>query len=166
MSSMPVRSTNAKRRLPPKKAAAKKAPAPSPRSAAAKARHDAKHAGKRYDAKLMTKFRAIALAYPEAVEVEQFGEPWFKAGKKPFCTYGAEGGADGASFNVSLMDQAELLKDPRFERTHYIGQHGWTTMRFDGPVEWGEVRELADIAYRRVANKRMLGKLDGAGQDR
>ncbi|MCA1811093.1 MAG: MmcQ/YjbR family DNA-binding protein, partial [Halobacteriales archaeon] len=137
--------------------------AATPRSATAKARHDARHAGKSYDKKLMAKFRAIALAYPEAVEVEQFGEPWFKAGKKPFCTYGAEGGADGASFNVSLMDQAELLKDPRFERTHYIGQHGWTTMRFDGPVAWDEVRDLVGIAYRRVANKRMLARLGPDG---
>jgi predicted DNA-binding protein (MmcQ/YjbR family) len=131
------------------------------RSTAAKAQHERRHAGKAYDPKLVARFRAIALAYPEAVEVEQFGEPWFKAGKKPFCTYGAEGGADGASFNVSRMDQAELLKDPRFERTRYIGQHGWTTMRFAGPVAWDEVKELVDIAYRRVANKRMLAALDG-----
>jgi predicted DNA-binding protein (MmcQ/YjbR family) len=141
---------------------ARAAPKSPARSAAARQRHDDLHAqkGKRYDPKLVARLRAIALAYPEAVEVEQFGEPWFKAGKKPFCTYGAEGGRDGASFNVSLMDQAELVKDPRFERTHYIGQHGWTTMRFDGPVAWDEVEELVDIAYRRVANKRMLSQLD------
>jgi predicted DNA-binding protein (MmcQ/YjbR family) len=130
-------------------------------SAAAQARHAALHAQKRHDPKLVARLRAIALAYPEAVEVEQFGEPWFKAGKKPFCAYGAEGGHDGASFNVSRMDQAELVKDPRFERTHYIGQHGWTTMRFTPPVAWDEVEELVGIAYRRVANRRMLAKLDG-----
>jgi predicted DNA-binding protein (MmcQ/YjbR family) len=131
----------------------------SPRSAAAKAAHLTKHAGKQYDPALMARFRRLALAYPEAVEVEQFGEPWFKAGKKPFCTYGAEHGKDGAAFNVSRMDQAELVKDPRFERTHYIGQHGWTTMRFAGAVDWDEVKELMDIAYRRVANQRMLRAL-------
>lgn len=150
---MPARSTTTP--------AAKRAKATkSARSAAATARHDARHAGKRHDPKLVARFRAIALAYPGAVEVEQFGEPWFKAGKKPFATYGAEGGGDGASFNVSRMDQAELVKDPRFERTRYIGQHGWTTLRFDGPVAWDEVRELVDIAYHRVATKRMLANLD------
>ena len=110
--------------------------------------------------KNLARLRKICLAYPEAVEVEQFEEPWFKAGKKPFCVYGDEGMTDGAAFNVSLMDQAELLKDPRFRRTHYIGQHGWTSMSFETGVDWEEVEALVDIAYRRVALKRMVKRLD------
>ena len=35
-----------------------------------------------YDEAKLAKVRKICLAYPEAVEVEQFGESWFKAGKK------------------------------------------------------------------------------------
>jgi predicted DNA-binding protein (MmcQ/YjbR family) len=117
-----------------------------------------------WDPGRLERVRRICMAYPEAVEVEQFGEPWWKAGKKPFCSYGAEGLRDGAAFNVSLMDQAELIKDPRFERTRYLGQHGWTTMAFGKKVDWGQVEELVDIAYRRVANKRMLAALDGGAR--
>ncbi|HUR62627.1 MAG TPA: MmcQ/YjbR family DNA-binding protein [Candidatus Thermoplasmatota archaeon] len=129
---------------------------PAPTRPAAKASPATKHAGKRHDPALAARFRRLALSYPEAVEVEQFGEPWFKVGKKAFCTYGAEGGQDGASFSLSPMDQSELIKDPRFERTHYIGQHGWTTMRFDGQPDWDEVAQLVDIAYRRVAPRRLV----------
>ncbi len=111
-------------------------------------------------APILERLRRICLAYPEAVEVEQFGEPWFKAGKKPFCIYEPQEDRPGVSFNVSLMDQSELLKDPRFERTPYLGQHGWTTLRFGGTVEWEEVEELVDIAYRRAANQRMLKALE------
>jgi predicted DNA-binding protein (MmcQ/YjbR family) len=110
--------------------------------------------------KSLARLRKICLAYPEAVEVEQFGEPWFKAGKKAFCVYGADDFHDGAAFNVSVMDQAELVKEPRFTRTAYVGQHGWTTMSFEGGADWETVEELVGIAYRRVANKRMLKELD------
>jgi predicted DNA-binding protein (MmcQ/YjbR family) len=152
--------------MPAKKAASaptKRNPKPAlSRSAAAKSSHASKHAGKKYDPSLVARFRKLALSYPEAVEVEQFGEPWFKVRKKAFCTYGAEGGKDGASFSLSLMDQSELVKDPRFERTHYIGQHGWTTMRFGGAVDWDEVGDLLDIAYRRVAPQRLVDQLPTA----
>ena len=103
--------------------------------------------------------RRICMAYPEVVEAEQFGGPWWKAGKKSFCIYGAAGGSSGAAFNLSIEDQTELIQDERFSRTGYIGRHGWTTMRFDKPIDWALVEELIDVAYRRVALKRMLKAL-------
>jgi predicted DNA-binding protein (MmcQ/YjbR family) len=113
-----------------------------------------------HDPGRIERLRKICKAYPGVVEVQQFGEPWWKVGKKSFCSYGAEGGKDGAAFNVSLMDQSELVKDPRFERTHYIGQHGWTTLTFGRDVDWAEVKELVDIAYRRVAGKKLIAELE------
>ncbi len=109
----------------------------------------------------VTRLRKLCMGYPEALEAEQFGRPWWKAGKKPFCIYGGEGGGSGASFNLSLTEQATLTQDPRFTRTRYLGQHGWTTMDFKGRIEWALVQELIDVAYRRVALKRMLKALDG-----
>jgi hypothetical protein len=112
--------------------------------------------------------REICLSYPEVVEAEQFGRPWWKAGQRSFCHYGGKvvredgvwRGRDGAVFNVTPLDQDMLIQDPRFVRTSYIGQHGWTTMTFGPEVDWGEVEELIDLAYRRVALKRMLRALD------
>ncbi len=108
------------------------------------------------------RLRRLCLRYPEAVEVEQFGGPWWKAGKKSFCIYGAHEGRSGAAFNLCAMDQALLVEDPCFSPTRHLGQHGWTTMLFDGTVDWEHVEELIDVAYRRVALKRMLKALDGA----
>lgn len=121
-----------------------------------------------WDKRLMARLRKICMAYPGVVEVKQFGGPWWKAGKKSFCTYGAESvkvdgvwrGRDGAAFNVSLMEQAQLVKDPRFERTHYVGQHGWTTMNFGKKLDWEEVEQLVEDAYRKVAAKKLLAELD------
>ncbi len=107
------------------------------------------------------RLRKICLAYPEVVEVVQFGNPWWKAGKKSFCIYGETDGRSGVAFNLSLEDQTILLEDPRFSITSYIGRHGWTTLRLAARPDWGEVEDLVDTAYRRVALKRMLRALDG-----
>ena len=108
----------------------------------------------------VTRLRKICLRYPEVAEVEQFGGPWWKAGKKSFCVYGADEGRSGAAFNLSLAEQAILIGDPRFTPTRYMGQHGWTTMVFEGAVDWEQVEDLVDVAYRDVALKRMLRALD------
>jgi len=114
-----------------------------------------------WDAKRIAKVRRCCMALPEAVEVEQFGEPWWKAGKKAFCSYGAEDLREGVAFNLTLLDQQQLCKDPRFAPTRYIGQHGWTTLTFGATApDWDEVEELVGLAYRKVANKRQLALLE------
>ena len=41
-------------------------------------------------------------------------------------------------------DQPLFLKDPRFFRTPYVGQHGWVSLRINAaPLHWPEVRGLA-----------------------
>ncbi len=108
----------------------------------------------------MTRLRKLCLSYPEAVEAEQFGGPWWKAGKKSFCVYGADYGRSGAAFNLSLDQQADLVTDARFAPTRHMGHHGWTSMVFERSVDWALVEELIDSAYHRVALKRMLKTLD------
>jgi predicted DNA-binding protein (MmcQ/YjbR family) len=108
----------------------------------------------------VTRLRELCLSYPEVLEAEQFGGPWWKAGKKSFCIYGADQGRSGAAFNLSLDQQADLVTDSRFSPTRYLGHHGWTSMVFERSVDWALVEELIDSAYRRVALKRMLKTLD------
>lgn len=122
----------------------------------------ARNAGKlsKWDARRIAKVRSLCMALPEVVEVEQFGEPWWKAGKKAFCSYGGEDMQEGVAFNLTLLDQQQLCRQPRFAPTHYIGQHGWTTLTFDGQPDWDEVEDLIGLAYRKVANKRQLALLE------
>lgn len=148
-------------------AAGKAAPGSKPKP---RTRMDEEHAFKRrdWDRRLLARFGEVCLSFPGAEEAEQFGGPWYKVGGKSFASYGAGSekvgggyrGLDGASFNMTLMDQAALLQDPRFTRTHYVGQHGWVTMRWGEEPDWAEVRELAESAYRNVAKKRHVALLD------
>lgn len=110
---------------------------------------------------MVDKARAKCLAFPEAHEVEQFGHPWFKASKRPFCIAGREGDHVTLSFSTSKMDQDALCQMPNFRPTPYMHQHGWTTLDITGKPDWGMIDELLEIAYRNVALKRMLKELDG-----
>ncbi len=122
-----------------------------------------------WNSRFVERLRELCMSYPEATEVEQFGRPWWKAGDKSFCIYGGEAektdgvwrGRDGASFNLTPKDQSRLLQDTCFRRMPYLGQHGWTTMCWQGEPDWDEVAELLDLAYHKVANQRQLKALHG-----
>jgi predicted DNA-binding protein (MmcQ/YjbR family) len=111
----------------------------------------------------LKQLRSICLALPEAVEVEAWGHPTFRAGKKMFAAFG-EGveRQQGLSLGVKVgFDrQEELLKDQRFYPSHYAAHQGWVSLMIDDKTEWNEVRSLLVEAYRQVALKRMLKALD------
>jgi predicted DNA-binding protein (MmcQ/YjbR family) len=41
-----------------------------------------------------------------------------------------------------------------------LAGRGWIGVRLDGDVEWGEVAELCEDAYRAVALAKLLRRLD------
>lgn len=117
-----------------------------------------KWAGNNQD--IVAQLRERCLAFPESLEVEQFGHPWFKAGKRPFCIAGQDGKNLTISFSTSKMDQDALCQMPGFRPTPYMHQHGWTTLDVEGEPDWGMIEQLLDTSYRNVALKRMLSQLD------
>jgi predicted DNA-binding protein (MmcQ/YjbR family) len=104
---------------------------------------------------------ALCRELPEAEAYEMHGHPSFRVGKKPFVICGGDQPAT-MSINLGLMDQGLYLEDPRFTRTHYIGQHGWITIALGALRGPEEVRHLVVGSYRRVAPKRALKVLDAA----
>jgi predicted DNA-binding protein (MmcQ/YjbR family) len=114
---------------------------------------------KGYD-KALKKVRSICLALPEACEVEAWGHPTFRAGKKMFAAFGGEGSEMTIGLKVGYDRQDELLEDERFFPTPYAARQGWVSLRIDGRTDWGEVAGLVREAYRQVALKRMLKALD------
>src|SRR5215472_11000676 len=116
--------------------------------------------GKAYD-RALKQVRSICLALPEAGEVEAWGNPTFRAGKKMFAAFGE--GQEGLTigFKVGFDRQEELLADERFFPTPYAARQGWVSLRIDGKTDWDEVRGLIHEAYRQVALRRMLKMLDG-----
>ncbi len=107
--------------------------------------------------------RGLCLALPEAAEVEAWGHPTFRAGKKLFAAFGADADGPTLGLRVGHDRQEQLLKDGRFYPTPYAAHQGWVSLRIDGQTDWAEVCGLVREAYRTVALKRMLRALDGEG---
>jgi predicted DNA-binding protein (MmcQ/YjbR family) len=106
--------------------------------------------------------RKVCLALPESAEVEAWGRPTFRAGKKMFAVFE---GSDQHPFAVIFKPESDerpvLVEDPRFYVPAYYGPSGWLSLDFTAAeVDWGEVAELMESSYRQVALKRMLKALE------
>lgn len=112
----------------------------------------------RDDDPLLARVRGLALALPEAIEVQAWGRPTFRAGKI-FAVYGA--GADWPAGLIIKPDPPEvdaLQADPRFFVPPYFPQ--WLCLDLADQVDWAEVSELIESSYRQVALKRMIRQLE------
>jgi hypothetical protein len=119
-------------------------------------------------ADLAAQVRAICMALPEVTERLSHGAPtWFAAGKRSFVTLWAHGhhadeyphlwcaGLPGA--------QQELIASAPevFFRPPYVGGRGWIGVRLDRDLDWTEIAELCQDAYRVIAPARLTALLDG-----
>ncbi len=118
-------------------------------------------------AELAAQLRAICLALPEVTERPSHSAPtWFVRGKNAFVTLWATGhhanefphlwcaAAPGA--------QKELIaaEPDKFFRPPYVGGRGWIGVRLDGDLDWTELAELCQDAYRAIAPARLIAQLD------
>lgn len=111
----------------------------------------------------LTELRAICLSFPEAVEIEAWGRPTFRAGKRMFAVFeGNESHPYAVIFKPEPGERQALTGDNRFYVPAYFGAGGWLALDFTAaPLEWDEIAELMNGSYRQVALKRMLRTLDG-----
>jgi hypothetical protein len=112
--------------------------------------------------RFLADLRRLALALPETAEVEAWGRPTFRAGKKMFAMFVHQ---DPHGFAVVFKpepgEKPALLADERFYDPPYTGPAGWVGLDLTvGVVDWREVGELLEGSYRQVALKRMLAALD------
>lgn len=116
------------------------------------------------------RLRAICLALPEATERASHGETAFfvGSGKQFACVDDHHHGAGHLAFWCPAapgVQQELIAEDPqRFFRPPYVGHRGWLGVRIDGgpdrQPDWDEVAELVRDAYRQVAPKRLVARLD------
>jgi hypothetical protein len=120
------------------------------------------------DDPLLARVRQLCLAFPEAQERVSHGRPAFRVAKQ-FAVYGGgEKSPDGhlrhdraLLFVADPADTPALDQDERFFVPAYYGPAGWRATDLDRhDVDWAEVAELVDSAYRMVANRRQLAALD------
>ena len=106
--------------------------------------------------------RRLALALPESAEVEAWGRPTFRAGKKMFAMFvHQDPHGHAVVFKPEPGEKPALLADERFYNPPYLGPGGWVGLDLEtAKVDWDEVAELLEGSYRQVALKRMLAALD------
>jgi hypothetical protein len=121
----------------------------------------------------LERLRAICLALPETTERLSHGEPtFFVRGKKVFVTYADHHHDDRLSFWCHApagAQQALVESDPqRFFAPPYVGGRGWIGVYLDVERDdafWEEIAELVQDAYRMVAPRALIARLDARTSD-
>jgi hypothetical protein len=112
----------------------------------------------------LEQLRALCMALPEVTEKLSHGEPtWFV--RKSFVMFADHHHDDRLAFWCAAPPGAQeelVAADPgRFFRPPYVGGRGWLGVYLDVPdVDWTEIEEIVTDAYRQVAPKRLVSRLD------
>ena len=109
--------------------------------------------------------RKLCLALPETTERLSHGEPtWFVRDKKTFVMYANHHHDDRLAFwcaaSPDLQQTLVAASPKRFFVPPYVGHRGWLGVYLDVTVDWEQIADLVEGAYREVAPKTLLAKLD------
>jgi len=121
----------------------------------------------------LSRLRAICLRFPEAEEAELQGRPLFRVRARRFALFNGNnapprkrwsGFGRSVHFVTDPQDREALAQDPRFLISPHHGNRGWMALDLEGgDVDWDEVAELLETAYRQVARRQLVEELDGDG---
>ena len=109
--------------------------------------------------------RALCLRLPGVTEKVSHGEPAWFAGTKLFATtadhhHDERLGLWCAAPPAAQQALVEAAPD-RFFRPPYVGHRGWLGVYLDvDGVDWEELAEILERAYRQVAPRRLVARLD------
>jgi hypothetical protein len=116
---------------------------------------------------LAARLRAVCLALPEVNERASHGAPTFWVrDKKSFVTLWASGHHSNDFPHLWCAappgEQVALIaaEPDRFFRPPYVGGRGWIGVRLDGQVDWTQIAELCEDAYRAVAPAGLIARID------
>lgn len=116
----------------------------------------------------LPRLRALCLALPEVTERPSHGEPaWFIRERRSFATYADHHHDDHLAVWCAAPEGEQSLliaSDPeRYLRPPYVGVRGWVGVYLDIPIDWDELADLIEDAYRTAAPKRLVALLDAGG---
>jgi predicted DNA-binding protein (MmcQ/YjbR family) len=124
------------------------------------------------DARDLARIRRICLRFPEVEETELQNRPLFRVRAKRFAIFNGDSSPPRprwAAFGRSLHfvtdpeERHALGDDGRFRVSPHHGDRGWMALDLEGDdVDWSEIAELLETAYRHVANRQLVARLDGA----
>jgi hypothetical protein len=110
--------------------------------------------------------RKICLGFPEVNERLSHGAPtFFVRDKKSMATVWDNHHGDETLGLVCAappgVQQQLIDEEPkRFYVPAYVGHRGWIGVRLDVAVDWDEIAEILDDAYRCVAPPTLIKQLD------
>jgi hypothetical protein len=115
----------------------------------------------------LERLRKICVGFPEVTERLSHGAPtWFVRDKSVFVTFW-ENGHHQQDFPhlwcaapAGVQEELVAMNPERFFRPPYVGGRGWLGVRLDGAIDWAELAELCEDAYRVIAPKRLVAQLD------
>ena len=111
---------------------------------------------------VLDRLKRLTARLPDViVERDGFGHSVLKVGKRSFVIVG-DGGGVGPTVSIKTdpVTQDLLVRQGTFERTPYIGQHGWVTASGSvAELPWSTIEGLLEDAWRAVAPKRLLKRL-------
>jgi hypothetical protein len=117
----------------------------------------------------LARLRKLALALPEAHEVEAWGEPTFRVKNKLFAMHASAethhgDGREGVWIKSAHVTQDMLVRaDPkRYFVPPYVGKSGWVGAYIDRGADWEIVADLVRDAYRLTAPKKLVAQLDSS----
>ena len=114
----------------------------------------------------VARLREICCALPEVTERLSHGSPtFFIRDKKTLATIHDDHHGDSriamwCPAPPGVQEQMVEAEPERFFRPPYVGHRGWLGLRLDIAADWGEVAEVVEEAYRLVAPKLLVKKLD------
>jgi len=119
---------------------------------------------------LLRRIRAICSLFPGVEEAELQDRPLFRVGSRRFAIFNGEcspsrprwaGAGRSLHMLTDPMERDALAQDPRFRASPHHGDRGWLALRLDpDPVDWAEVAELLESAYRQAAGSRRVARWD------
>lgn len=110
--------------------------------------------------------RTICTGFPEVTEKTTHGAPGFFV-RKQFAMLWPNGHHDHEFPHLwcaagAGVQEALVATSDRFFRPPYVGHRGWIGARLDGSVDWDQVAELLEDAYRAIAPARLVTLLDNS----
>jgi hypothetical protein len=114
----------------------------------------------------LRRVRDLCLGLPEVTERPSHGAPtFFIRDKKTIVMFHDDHHGDG---RLALWcaappgaQEAMIADDPtQFFRPAYVGHRGWVGVRLDRDPDWAEVSDVIEDAFRHVAPKSLVAKLD------
>lgn len=109
--------------------------------------------------------RELCIALPAVEERLSHGEPtWFAGGKKTFVMFADRHHDDRVAVwcaaGPGVQESLAAQRPAQFFRPPYVGHRGWLGIYLDVPVDWEEVADLVEDAFRMVATKALIAELD------